>query len=188
MTNDRAALQETKRADKKPAVSIIKPKSGSENATTTAVSPKDGSPRSVEEEMTALKARNHVLTEALKSIKETAESEAKKHYDLVWHARNKSRYPLHTERKRIEEEHSEELKKLETPDGDFHHGVHAGLLAASRMFQKQADILHVVKEIRPESASEEILTAAAKHKKAVEESRESFPNLAVTSPPNAASK
>jgi len=31
------------------------------------------------------------LTETLKAIKKTADEEAKKHYDLVWHARNRSK-------------------------------------------------------------------------------------------------
>lgn len=102
------------------------------------------------------------------------------------------RYPLHEERKRIEKEHAEELEKLygQDPinnDADYHHGVHAGLLAASRMFQKQADILHV-NDISTENVSDEVLSVAAVHKKVIDESRESYPDMAVaTTPPTSVS-
>jgi hypothetical protein len=36
-----------------------------------------------------------------------------------------------------------EISKLFTPDGDYHHGFHTGVLAASRLFKEQADILDV---------------------------------------------
>jgi len=49
------------------------------------------------------------------------------------------RYPAHEARKRIEREHGDELAKLHTGDGDFHHGVHAGVLAAARLFQQEAN-------------------------------------------------
>jgi len=218
-------------ADKKPAASIIKPTSGSENAVVAvearAVSPK--TPASLEDEVVTLRAKNAVLTDALKDIKKTAQQEAKKHYDLVWYARNRckslleggtmtgrqrtrvtsihrwsyfccfanpvfffcyysGRYPLHKERKRIEEEHADELKKLETNDADYHHGMHVGLLAATKLFEQHAEVIeHVEKCDAAESGGSgeafDVLSARAKHKKAVEESRKSFPNVAVSSPP-----
>lgn len=92
------------------------------------------------------------------------------------------RYPLHQARKRIEEEHGEELKKLHTPEGDFVHGIHAGILAASRMFEKHADILHVNEH---DELTDELLSAVAEHQKAVEEAKETFPHVAVdTKPPS----
>ena len=73
--------------DKIPAASIIKHTGETENFK-IPVSPK-GSPLSLEDEVAALKTRNKVLTDALKAIKHTAEEEEKKHYDLVWFARNR---------------------------------------------------------------------------------------------------
>lgn len=92
------------------------------------------------------------------------------------HSFRTDRYPLHGETKRIELEQSEELKKLQTNDADFHHGVHAGLLAASRMFKKQADILHINDY---EEYSDELVAHASNHKKVIEESRDSFPHVTV---------
>jgi hypothetical protein len=74
--------------DKSPTVKILKP-SASEDMR-VEVSPK-GSPISNEEEIHALRARNKVLTDALKAIKETADKEAHRHYELVWFARNRSK-------------------------------------------------------------------------------------------------
>lgn len=55
------------------------------------------------------------------------------------------RYPNHEASKRLEssDEHREELEKLRSAEGDYHHGFHSGVLAASKMFQEHADILHV---------------------------------------------
>lgn len=55
------------------------------------------------------------------------------------------RYPNHEASKRLEasEEHREELQKLRGADGDYFHGLHSGILAASKMFQQHADILHI---------------------------------------------
>ena len=87
------------------------------------------------------------------------------------------RYPTHDASKRIEQSnaHKEELAKLTTPDGDYHHGVHCGLLAASRMFQKQADILHVADADDVESP--ELEREAAKHQERINESLVSYPEL-----------
>ena len=56
-----------------------------------------------------------------------------------------ARYPNHEASKRLEasEDHREELEKLRSPDGDYFHGFHSGVLAAAKMFQEHADILHV---------------------------------------------
>lgn len=147
------------------------------------VSSPGASPTSIEDEVLALRARNKILTQALQSIKETAEKEVQKHYDLVWFARHKSRYPNSEARKRIEasDDFKEDLEKLSSMDADYHHGVHAGLLAASRMFGKQADILHVNKL---EEVSDEFLKVAAQHEQKVEEAKEEFPKVEVAPVPH----
>lgn len=193
--------------DKIPAASIVNPTTEAENIQVT-VSPK-GSPRSAEEEIHALRTRNKVLSDTLKAIKRAAEEQAEKNYDLVWFARNRSeynerkhvrrndwqkqtshndpptsvagRYPLHKDRLRIERQHSDELEKLQTPDADYHHGVHAGLLAASRMFKAHADILHINEH---DELSSDMMSAAAKHKEVIAESRKSFPKVDVDAPPS----
>jgi tRNA nucleotidyltransferase (CCA-adding enzyme) len=65
---------------------------------------------------------------------------------------------------------------LASPDADYFHGVHSGLLAASRMFQKQADILHINEH---DEVTDVLLSEAAKHAKKVEESLEEFPRVDV---------
>jgi hypothetical protein len=40
-------------------------------------------------------------------------------------------------------EHKEEIEKLRSDDGDFHHGFNSGVLAAVRMFMQKSDILHI---------------------------------------------
>jgi hypothetical protein len=95
----------------------------------------------------------------------------KKNYDLVWFAKYRckcsamvspcwrachhgwmftpcprwfaDRYPNHEASERIDQEHKEEIEKLRSDDGDFYHGFNSGLLAAARMFQAKADILHI---------------------------------------------
>lgn len=92
------------------------------------------------------------------------------------------RYPNHDARKRIEEEHKEELEKLMTADGDYFHGMHSGFLAASRMFKQQADVLHI-NTFERGVVSEELLSAAQKHEDKIEKSRKEFPKLSVEVPP-----
>ena len=125
--------------------------------------------------MDTLRARNKVLTDALQHIQETAKAEIQHKYDLVWFARNRSRYPNHTSRKRIEqsEQHQEELEKLKTPEADFYHGMHTGLLAAARLFQQQADILHILDNDKNDESGveqhtmthEDLLQESSKHAK-----------------------
>lgn len=68
---------------------------------------------------------------------------------------------------------------MATPDADYFHGIHSGVLAASRMFQKQADILHINKH----DEVSDVLSEAAKHAKKVEESLEEFPKVEVSNLP-----
>lgn len=133
------------------------------------------SPRSKEDEIIALRARNQVLTDALKAIQDTAAKEEKRLYDLVWFARNRSRYPNHQSRYRIEssEEHKKELENLQSDNADFYHGMHAGLLAASRLFKEHSDILHI-NEIN--DVSQDLLQEATKHKEKIRKSLEVFPH------------
>lgn len=46
------------------------------------------------DELEALRLRNKLLTEVLESIKETADEQVQKHLDLVWFARNRSKFLL----------------------------------------------------------------------------------------------
>lgn len=130
---------------------------------------------SLEDEVIALRARNMAMTKALQSIKETAEKERKRYHDLVWYARNRNRFPNHEARKRIEtdEQHVEEIQKLATPEADYFHGIHSGILAATRVFEKQADILH----INDKKDVGEVLSEAAKHEEKVAESLEAYPHV-----------
>jgi methionyl-tRNA formyltransferase len=139
-----------------------------------AVSPSN-SLGSLEDEVITLRARNTVLLNTLKSIKETAAKEKKRHHDLVWYARNRSRFPNHPSRKRIETdaEHADELQKLTSAEADYFHGIHSGILAATRVFEKQADILHV----NEDDDVGAVLSAAAKHDEKIVESLESYPQL-----------
>ena len=88
-----------------------------------------------------LRTHNKILVESLQTLHQQAILLVHKHYDLAWFTRNRTRYPNSDARKRIEQEHAGELAKLEQPDGagDFHHGVHMGVLATSKLFQEQTD-------------------------------------------------
>lgn len=155
---------------------------GSPRSTVSSSDNNTDNNKSLQDEILALRLRNQVLTNSLKAIKETADEELKKHYDLVWFARNRSRYPNHSSRKRIEqaEHHQEELEKLKLPEADYYHGIHTGMLAAARLFQQQADILHVNEQ---KLHHDDLMEESAKHAKKIEESRKSFPHVAVDSSP-----
>jgi rRNA maturation endonuclease Nob1 len=146
-----------------------------------AVSPSN-SHGSLEDEVIALRARNTVLAKTLKSIKETAEKEKKRHHDLVWYARNRSRFPNHKSRKRIEtdEEHAGELEKLTSTEADYFHGVHSGILAATRVFEKQADILH----FNEDDDVGAVMSAAAIHDEKIVKSLEHYPQLDANDDPD----
>eukprot|EP00980_Cylindrotheca_fusiformis_P001448 scaffold345_cov134-Cylindrotheca_fusiformis.AAC.59 len=141
------------------------------------VSPTSSPHRSTDDELLALRARNKVLTEALEAIKESASDEMIRRYDLVWFAKYRYRYPNHKESKRIDVQHKEEIEKLRSDDGDFHHGFNTGLLAAARMFREKADVTHInnFKEFTPD-----LLEEASKHKKKIQEARVNFPETDVT--------
>ena len=90
---------------------------------------------------------------------------------------NTDRYPNHPDSKRIDEEHKEEIQKLRSEDGDFHHGFNTGLLAAARLFKEKADVLHINQF---EELNTELLAEAANHKKKIEDARSKFPHIEVT--------
>ena len=81
--------------EKTPTVKILKP-TVLEDMTVEVTS--RGSPTSNEEEIYALRARNKVLTDALKAIKETADKEVNSNYELVWFARNRSKCQIGSKR------------------------------------------------------------------------------------------
>ena len=91
------------------------------------------------------------------------------------------RYPNHSERSRLEQEHSKELEKLASPEADFYHGVHVGMLAAFRMIKEHADILHVNQF--GDDAIDALLSEASKHQKKMEESVNAFPQIETTELP-----
>ncbi|KAL3925439.1 MAG: hypothetical protein SGILL_000404 [Bacillariaceae sp.] len=99
--------------------------------------------KSANEELMALRAKNKLLMEALAAIKDSADQELTKKFDMVWFAKYRYRYPNNPNSKRIENAYKEEIERLRSDDGDYHHGFNAGVLAASRMFASQADVLHV---------------------------------------------
>ena len=81
-------------AEKCPASKIVNhSKKSKESVRIKTISPQ-GSPKPVNEELRALRLRNQVLSEALQSIKETADLQAKKNLDLVWFARNRCKFVL----------------------------------------------------------------------------------------------
>lgn len=102
------------------------------------------------------------------------------HVDPIWgtttHRSFPGRFPNHGDAKRIEKEHSEELEKLKTAEGDFFHGIHCGLLAATRMFQDHAEI---VEAIQGDDDGGHLIEEAVKFEQKKQESIESFPHVAV---------
>ncbi|KAL7565980.1 hypothetical protein ACA910_011003 [Epithemia clementina (nom. ined.)] len=165
-----------KNAENIPSSRSIKLKHSSQ---TRSVSVSPGIPfHSLEDEVSALRARNKALTDTLKLIKEKAEKEEKRLYDLVWFSRNRSRYPNHEARYRIEnaEEYRDELAKLKTGEGDFHHGVHTGLLAATRLFKDCADISHINDH---QEVTADLLGAFGDHVKKVAKKHAQFPKVEV---------
>lgn len=53
------------------------------------VSPNSSSAESLEDEVSALRARNKMLMEALNEVKKSATKAVEKNFDLVWYARNR---------------------------------------------------------------------------------------------------
>ena len=127
--------------------------------------------------MESLRLRNQVLSTALQEIHDTAQKEAQKHYDLVWFARNRGRFPNHEARKRIEDTYPQDLAKLQTLDADHFHGIHCGLLAAARMYASHADVVLRVNE--HEQVTTELLQANEEHQKRMEQAQEAYPHVTV---------
>ena len=98
----------------------------------------------IREEMQLLKSKNKMLTDCLKTIHELASEKAGFKHELVWYAKNRTRYPCHEDSKRIEtsEEHQEDIEKLRGYDGDYHHGFNAGVLAMAHLVQDLSDSSH----------------------------------------------
>jgi len=131
------------------------------------------------DEMDTLRARNKVLTDALQHIQETAKAELKHKYDLVWFAKYRYRYPNHEASQRIDgsKEHQEEIEKLRSDDGDFHHGFNCGVLAAARLFLDQSDVTHIN---NMQDLSSDMMLEASKHATKIQQSKEQFPHFEVT--------
>ena len=164
MVSSNSASVSIKDAAKTPAASIKSPLKRS-----VSTSP---SHKNIEDEVLYLRAQNKLLKSALNAVKDTASEKLSKSYELVWYARNRTRYPSHEASKWLDnsKEHSDDIDNLRGMNGDFHHGFNSGMLAASRMFKEQADVHDGDSDCEP-------FEAAAQHKKKVVESKESFPNL-----------
>lgn len=77
-----------------------------------------------------------------------------------------ARFPTHPASKWLDhsEDHKDEIDKLHSIDGDFHHGFNSGVLAAARMFKDHVEVdMNSTQEAAPEES--------------VEESKKSFPDL-----------
>ena len=154
-------------AEKIPASKV-----GHQNGAKHSISPDS---KSATEELIALRAKNKMLMETLAAIKQTANKEMKEKFDLVWYAKFRYRYPNHEASSRIDKEHKEMIQNLRSDDGDYHHGFNSGVLAATRMFAAQADVLH----INDLALSPELMEEGAKHQKKIEVAKESFPHVEV---------
>ena len=108
----------------------------------------------------------------------------KHNFELVWFARNRSRYPTHPDSKCIENSkfHREELAKLRTNDCDFHHGFNSGVLATSRLFKQISDVSHAFNEDVQMEANEDNLVL--QHTEKVKKMKRNFPDLSVDSFPS----
>ncbi|KAL7462923.1 hypothetical protein ACHAXS_003292 [Conticribra weissflogii] len=129
--------------------------------------------KSLEDEVIYLRSQNKALKSAIKAVKKTASENLSKSYELVWYAKNRTRYPAHKVSNWLDksDEHSDDIKALKGSNGDYHHGFNSGLLAASRMFKEHVDI----GENGPDS--EDPWTLASKINQKVEASKNSFPDL-----------
>ena len=85
-----------------------------------------------------------------------------------------ARFPTHAASKWLDhsEEHKNDIEKLRSMDGDFHHGFNSGMLAAARLFKDHA-------EAAVEADAEHIQEAEPVIKENIEESKKVFPNLSV---------
>lgn len=167
----------TKTQDKIPVSKHIENTKQRADSIKVPISPKI----SLEDEVIALRARNKVLTGALKAVKDAAQDHSKLRHELVWYARNRCRYPNHAASKRLDmsKEHCDEIDKLRSDDGDYHHGFNSGVLAAARMFEAHADILHV----NDEECHLKMKDIESQHVQNVKKSQTVFPNLNVDNAP-----
>ncbi|KAL9184421.1 hypothetical protein ACHAXT_002507 [Thalassiosira profunda] len=145
----------------------------------TAISPTH---KSLEDELIYLRSQNKLLKTALDSVKDTATEKLSKSYELVWYARNRTRYPSHEASKWLDhsKEHSHDIEDLHSGDADYFHGFNSGVLAASRMFKEHAEVSSVDSDEDVISSSH---ASATKHQQKVEKSKQSFPNVAADSFP-----
>eukprot|EP00956_Cyclotella_meneghiniana_P009048 scaffold12414_cov84-Cyclotella_meneghiniana.AAC.9 len=131
------------------------------------------------DEVKFLRTQNKVLKAAINAVKDTATEKLTKSYELNYlckHTANSweyfvpsfiARFPTHPASKWLDhsEKHKDEIDKLHSMDGDFHHGFNSGVLAAARMFKDHT-------EIDLESAE-----ASSAAKVVIEGSKKSFPDL-----------
>lgn len=89
------------------------------------------------------------------------------------HLLTTARFPTHPASKWLDhsKDHKDDIDKLHSMDGDFHHGFNSGLLAAARMFKDHAESADVDFDSARETSSST--------KKNIEESKASFPDLSV---------
>lgn len=152
------------------------PFSKASETTKHAVSP-TSSPTTVNEELILLRARNKLLTQALSAIHASSKKEVKNKYDLVWFAKYRYRYPNHEASERIDKEYKDEIEKLRSDEGDFHHGFNSGVLAAARMFRDMSEAARI-DDI--ETLSPELLTEASRVTTTIEGARKSYPDTEVS--------
>ncbi len=115
----------------------------------------------------------------MSSIKTCADEHFDKHYDLVWFAMNRCRYPNHEKSKELEnsKEYSAEIEKLRGGNCDYFHGVNCGAFATSRLFKEIADVASFAldKTENDEARRTEESTVVIEQK--VQDAKKSFPNL-----------
>mmetsp|Transcript_25311 Transcript_25311/g.53467 ORF Transcript_25311/g.53467 Transcript_25311/m.53467 type:complete len:178 (+) Transcript_25311:68-601(+) len=139
--------------------------------------------KSIEDEVMYLRSQNKILKNALNAVKDTATEKLSKSYELVWYARNRTRYPSHKASMWLDhsKEHSRDIENLHSPDGDFHHGFNSGVLAATRMFKAHADVVHLESDDDLIASPHEVAT---KHKQKIDKSKQCFPDASAdTFPP-----
>mmetsp|Transcript_31619 Transcript_31619/g.46047 ORF Transcript_31619/g.46047 Transcript_31619/m.46047 type:complete len:164 (-) Transcript_31619:246-737(-) len=130
----------------------------------------------IEKELADVRAQNKLLLKAIMALEQDASTIAKDNFERVWFAENRIRFPTSEHSKRLEsdENHAEAIAKLRGNDGDYHHGFHSGLLAASRLFRES------MKGVRELNSSEDKMNDSTKAlEKKLGEKRASFPNSTV---------
>ncbi|KAL7541443.1 hypothetical protein ACHAXR_010936, partial [Thalassiosira sp. AJA248-18] len=138
--------------------------------------------KSLEDELMYLRNQNKILKNALNAVKDTATEKLSKSYELVWYARNRTRYPSHEASKWLDnsKEHSCDIDNLHSPDGDYHHGFNSGVLAATRLFREQADVEHLDSD---DDSIGSVHEEEQKLQQKIQKSKHDFPDVAVDSFP-----